>query len=397
MAHLKDSLHMYLKIPVFISLFASVLVSMNIYAEVTSSIQAEVGVRYFQNDNPVKDYRASGFIKAEGKAETKFNGIEFSGEVFASIDQHDNKRTYVDLRQASLGYDIGNVKISAGINTFFWGVSETINIVNTLNQIDFRESVDGKSKVGQAFVSLDMDVGSNTSQILFLPDFREVDYPERPGSGIPISDNSIYEDGAGNGDFAARSQWSLDESEFAFNYFHGTRRDPYLTFNPDFNALNPLYIKTEYLAFDGVYFIGDITLKAEMKGGQELDEAFYAHNMGLEYVNYPEISSLQSLTWIFEHLYDDRGLQAESFGQNDVFFGTKADFGAFGSSDLRVVVGVDLDYRSKNLDISLNHRISDYLKLKFRLIQFLDVSDEDPKLSLVQDEDFAELSFQYAF
>ncbi|MFT7681744.1 MAG: hypothetical protein ACI935_001212 [Moritella dasanensis] len=378
-------------------LMASMSLPLTANTEAITQFKSTVGARYFQEENINNSDDSSLFLKIEAELEADYNQIEFRGKLFSSLDQHDDKRNYLDVRQSALSYRVNEVTLSGGVNTFFWGVSETINILNTLNQIDFRESIDGKAKMGQTFVALDYEQNSNTTQILYLPDFRAIDYPDRPSPSIKINDAAFFESGADNGDFAIRSNWALDETEFSIAYFNGTRRDPLLLPTANFTSLTPYYIKTEYFAFDGIVFIHDVTLKAEVKVGEELNERYYAHNIGVEYSYYPDSDIIQNIVWVAEHLLDDRKEQAETIGQNDIFFGAKVDAGELNEFNIRAILGIDLDNQSKYVDLSLAYRINDHLNINFKSNQFVDISGEDSRLALIKDEDFTEVNLHYAF
>ncbi|MFX3808006.1 hypothetical protein ACJBTO_10150, partial [Streptococcus suis] len=80
--------------------------------------------------------------------------VKFNTHLFANWDSADEPRRYYDFREANVYISQDNLKFGFGVDTFFWGVSESINIANVLNQADIMESTDGKVKLGQTFVSL---------------------------------------------------------------------------------------------------------------------------------------------------------------------------------------------------------------------------------------------------
>jgi len=370
-----------------------------IFAETQTTLESILGYRYFQEPfSGYKDtYQDSFFAKFEVSTSKKINQFTLKGKLFGSIDQNDNDRSYADVRQALASYSSGAFTFSGGINTFFWGVSETINLLNTANQSDIKESIDSKVKLGQSFVSASYEFESSLISLFYFPKFVEVQYPVRPMTPFPISASSKFEEGAGEGDYALRWQHIFGWGEGVLGYFYGTRRDPLFIFQPANLSLLPYYIKTQYLSVEGVIFMGDALLKLENKLGKEQNNQFYAHTIGIEYTIYPDFFKVRSVAGIFEIMYDDRDQFAETIGQNDVFVGFKAEIGEFNEFNLRAVFGRDLDFSSNYVDLAFEYRISDYLIFKAKVVQFINVDSEDSRLALIREEDFLQGSFHYAF
>lgn len=389
-------------IAVLIPLFAVSFCSAD---DTQTKLDVGAGYRYFLNDyespfkNTSADYRSSPYAKVELEGSTSNENWLLQGRVFGSWDSSDDdsERRYYDIRQASVDFRSDTWALSFGRGIFFWGVSETINVVNTINQSDLRESTDGKIKLGQDYASLRYDWGANNLTFYYLPTFEEVHYPGRPATLIPIdTDKAFFEDGAGDGDYALRWQMNHDVGDFAFSYFNGTRRDPIFSMDQAAATLRPHYVNSEYLAYDGVAFLSDWLLKAEAKIGREQNSNFQAWNIGVEYAFYPSPEFIQNVNWVAEWASDSRGNNAETMAQNDFFIGARATLGDIAQTDARLIWGRDLDYGSNYIDFSVSHRLTDYLRLEGKLIQFSNVGSKDQRLRLVENEDFVQFELHFS-
>ena len=334
--------------------------------------------------------------RGELQVSHRFGVVKFDAKLFANWDSADDHRRYTDIRQAKLSGRWGNFSAAAGMDTFFWGVSESINLVNVINQSDIRESLDNKVKQGQTFASLSYRLDAGEVGLYFLPAFSAREFPLRPAYGLPISDVERYEDNDKNGGIAARGLFYVDEFEFALGYFSGTRRDPLLLRHPQASELTPFYIQTENLLFDAVYLSDSLTYKWEFKTGRELGSGFVASNIGLEYPVYAVEEILQEWVVIAEYVFDDRGDRAESHGDNDLFIGTKFEF-AENAAQLRLLYSYDMDNASQYAEASCQYRLNDFLRIKAKVMGVLSATEEAKRLYALKNEEFVKFSIHYAF
>ncbi len=370
------------------------------------SVEITAGYRHFDSAPPAylegESYRSSPFMESELSGSYEISDFSISGKLYGSWDSKDAGRRYADVREAKISYAPGRFQVSGGIGTFFWGVSETINVVNVSNQSDLRRDIDGKEKMGQQFLNFGMDIGNGSLNIYHFPNFVELSYPDRPSSKIPIIDSSAIYESEGNSASAIRWLHSADSGELSFTYFEGIRRDPVLLPNSDsaqegVGYFIPYYIDTEFMAIDALYFVGDATVKAEMKYGSELDKKYIAYNVGFEYPFYPSVPGVQELTWITEYVGDSRGRLAESFGQNDILFGVKGIFGSLGDIDVRALYALDLEHGSKYTNFKFDKRLNNYAIVSFQIVYFSDVGEDDIRLGLFESEDFAQVGLTISF
>ncbi|ANG61605.1 hypothetical protein A8C75_03355 [Marinobacterium aestuarii] len=343
------------------------------------------------------DYRRSPGLQGQMDASGRIGDADLKLRLFGSWDAEDESRRYADIRQASAQWRHDRLSFSAGVGTFFWGVSESINVVNVLNQADLRQAVDGKDKLGQTFASMSLRFDTGELSLYYLPTFREREFSQRPSFGLPVSDHAQFESSDHGGELALRSQLYLGDLEVGLGYFKGTRRAPLLISSGSARELTPWYIETENLLLDALYLVDDTILKLEAKTGRERGQGFFSANIGLEVPVYSLPDGLQDLSLIAEYLIDDRDEQAESLGQNDLFIGLKSTFGDIGNSQFRGLVSYDFDSHANYLDLSLNHRLNDYVRIETRALLFLNATPEDSWLYPVRDEDFIEIKLHYSF
>lgn len=69
---------------------------------------------------------------------------------FVRLDQSDSQRTHWDIRELKWQKAVLNQwELRVGIDKVFWGVTETVHLVNIINQIDMVENPDEEDLLGQ--------------------------------------------------------------------------------------------------------------------------------------------------------------------------------------------------------------------------------------------------------
>ena len=110
------------------------------------------------------------------------NGYDlFTFTGFYRKDQHDDERSHGDIRELSWLHAGDGWEVVAGISKVFWGVTESIHLIDIINQSDTVENLDGEDKLGQPMISASLirDWGVITGFI--LPGFRERTFPGEKG------------------------------------------------------------------------------------------------------------------------------------------------------------------------------------------------------------------------
>lgn len=270
-------------------------------------------------------------------------------EPYVRLDSADTERTYVDLREASMSWRAGDWDVLAGVSQVFWGVAESRNVVDIINQFDAIEDFDEGEKLGQPMlrVSRRTDVGS--FEAFYLPFFRERRFPGADGRlrGEPLVDADAAQFERDNeewaGDWALRYRNSVGAFDVGVHAFYGTSRAPFLQPNDDFSRLIPFYQELSQAGVDVQYTEGPWLLKFEAAGVDVGGETFLSTVGGFEYTFFDLRRSGIDIGVIGELLYDERdpGLAPASIVENDVFAGARLTFND--SQDTEVLGGAIID------------------------------------------------------
>ena len=73
---------------------------------------------------------------------------------FLRWDEVDSERSLVDLQEAYWALEGDEFELLVGANTVFWGVTESVHLVDIINQTDAAGDIDGEDKLGQPMVNL---------------------------------------------------------------------------------------------------------------------------------------------------------------------------------------------------------------------------------------------------
>lgn len=281
--------------------------------------------------------------------------------LFGRLDEHDDERSHVDVREALYRYTTRDLEWRIGIGQVFWGVTESAHLVDIINQTDFVEDIDGEAKLGQPMVNLAWFTGIGTFDFYFLPYFRERSFPGengRPRPLLPVDEDAARTDD--RTDFALRYYNSFGPLELGLSYFRGTNRDPYfaaefdncrvtaaipdlspdpltgtceefeeaqesgdippnaddfieeLRIDVDNARFVPVYDRIDQLGLDLQYVWGALALKAEaIHRRLRREEDFTAVAAGFEYTLRNLFGSGYDLGLLSEYLHDGRNLIEE--------------------------------------------------------------------------------------
>ncbi|NVD06447.1 hypothetical protein FCU94_05930 [Vibrio sp. JPW-9-11-11] len=324
---------------------------------------------------------------------------DFTLVPFYRLDSMDEQRTHFDLREALYLKYWDQVELRAGVGKVFWGVTESQHLVDVVNQTDAIESVDGEDKLGQPMLHLTSLTDYGTLDTLLLPIFRErtfagVDGRIRPT--LPVSDSAEYESSRQDRhlDFALRYSIMLDDWDLGLSYFQGTNRDPY--YRVVGSELRPYYAQAKQLGLDVQGIVGDWLWKFESIYRDSQD-----HHTGLvsgfEYTQVGFWGTVYDVGWIGEYLYDSRGNNAQTLGQNDLFLGLRVAMNDADSSELLFGITQDLDNHDVyNAKLEASSRLTNRLSWNLNAWLFENDSPSD-LLYFARKDDFVELSLEYYF
>jgi hypothetical protein len=322
----------------------------------------------------------------------------------ARVDQHDEERTHMDIRELSWLHVGDDWETRVGIRRVFWGVTEFQHLVDIINQSDSVEDVDNEDKLGQPMLNLSMVKAWGIIDFYVMPYFRERTFagPEgRPGIPLVNTDRPIYQsnDEDKHVDFAARWSHSLDDIDIALSWFDGTSRAPLLIpaiSDIDGIELRPYYQQISQLGVELQANLESSLLKLEMIHNHNDIDDYWALQTGIEYSQYGIFDSNADLGWLLEYAWDQRGDKAVSTFQNDLFFGNRLALNDVDSSELLFGFSYDLDHQSTSVLLEASRRFGQSVKVSLDARLF-ESDDSDDPLYLFRRDDHLQLTVQYYY
>ena len=214
---------------------------------------------------------------------------QFSFIPFYRQDSRDQERTHFDIREAYWLYTGPDWEFLAGVNKVFWGVTESLHLVNIINQTDGVEDIDGEDYLGQPMIYGSKYTDYGQFGVYILPGFRERTFLGVNGrfrAPLPVdTKNARFESGAAEKhiDFAARWSHYIGEWDMGLSYFHGTGREPVLAPNQGGTRLIPFYEIINQIGLDLQYTRGAWLWKLEAIAREGQGDTFGAAIGGFEY------------------------------------------------------------------------------------------------------------------
>jgi len=318
---------------------------------------------------------------------------------FLRLDQHDEERTHFDLREFIYSHSGEDWELNVGLGKVFWGVAESFNVVDIINQRDTVEGFDPEYKLGQPMINLLLLRDWGEISLFVLPGFREGTFAGqdgRPRGFFPVdTDNALFESSAEEThvDVAARVSGSVDIWDIGIHVFNGTARRPLFIF-PSFS---PFYFQLTQFGTDVQATLDSWLLKSEIvyRSGDAIEDHIEMVN-GFEYSFFSVAESNVDIGIVGEWLFDERGDQANSSFQNDLLIGLRLALNDEQSTDALIGVIADLDGGANVFSVEASRRIGDSFRLKFETFIWSN-TDDDPLLSQFEQEDFLQFEFAYFF
>lgn len=394
-------------------LLASTLVNLfclsHAHADIEYSGSAAFEQRYFLQDALYpQQTRDSASVYFAPEMYTSLNEgndtILFRG--FFRLDQRDQERTHGDIRELLWAHVGDDWEVKTGIGKVFWGQTESLHLVDIINQTDSIEAIDGEDKLGQPMVALSMYKDWGNFSAFVLPYFRERTFAGIKGRlrapFVIDTDNALFEsnDKEKNLDWALRWQHTLGDWEVGLSYFDGTSREP--DFVPVVNAQNetmlrPYYAQIEQVGLDVLTIVEAWIFKLEAIQRSGNTQDYWAMVGGFEYTSVGVMDSVYDIGWLMEYQYDDRQELATSSAQNDLLLGARWVLNDIDGTEVLMGIIQDLDYSGvRSGFIEASSRINDHWK--WRLDAYLFSSDEPNEASfLLRRDDYAQFSLEYYF
>ena len=322
---------------------------------------------------------------------------------FLRIDQHDEERSRADFREFVYSHVGDSWELKAGLGKVFWGVAESDNLVDVINQTDLVENDGSSAKLGQPMINLLLIRDWGDIDLYVLPGFRPRTFPGddgRPRTAVSIdTDNALYEstDRTKHVDLAARASLALDQWDIGAHVFHGTARAPQFRPNPLSSSIVPFYYQQTQIGLDIQATLESWLLKAEIihKSGDEFTDHAAAVS-GFEYSFYDIKESGADLGIVTEWLYDDRGEDADQPFQNDLLVGLRLALNDEQSLEGLLGVITDLDGGGQLVTLEGSRRFGSNFKASLQMTVFQNV-EEDTAFAGFDEEDNLQFEVAYFF
>ncbi|CAA0363366.1 conserved exported hypothetical protein [Alteromonas infernus] len=373
--------------------------------EVTGS--AGIDLRYYLQDALyVQQERTYGslFISPEIYGEFNDGQDALLFKPFYRVDEHDDERSHGDIRELQWAHYQENWETKVGIGKVFWGQTESLHLVDIINQTDWVESVDGEAKLGQPMANFSYFSGYGNFSVFVMPYFRERTFQSSEGRLRPpvaITDAN-YESAneQNNVDYALRWQSSIGDWEVGLSYFSGTTREPELVTNFSDKgdlSINPFYAQIDQVGLDLLKVSGAWLLKLESIYRKGQSEDFAAVVAGFEYNQERVFGSRYGLGYLAEYQYDEREDNFFATGQNDIMLGLRVTANDIAGTEILMGFVQDLDDTSTySAYLEASSRLSANWRWKLDGYFFSSNNQDDPFFFLRRD-DHIEFSLEYYF
>lgn len=321
------------------------------------------------------------------------------------FDQSDTSRTYVDPQEFHWTGYWEEFEIKFGVSIENWGVTESQQLVNVVNQINLADSIYGESKLGQGMLAGKFILDAGELAIYALPYFRPRVFPTkegRPAARLNVrNEEAIYENDSAPEviDVAARLSYTVGSLDFALSVFNGTNREPQLLPNVDQDQVPffvPRYnVMTQY-GLDAQLTLGALLLKAEAIARQGRYEDMNASTAGFEYTFFDILSTGWDIGILSEHLRDSRVDDVSVNAENDVFGGIR--LAANDASDTSAIFGYvqDIDDGTSFMRIQAERRFFDVIKVSMDTTIIIEVDELSPIYNN-RNDGFVNLQLEYFY
>ncbi len=316
---------------------------------------------------------------------------------YARWDAQDSERSLFDLREAYWAYSGDNFEILVGANTVFWGVTESVHLVDIINQTDLAADIDGEQKLGQPMINLALQRDWGAIDVYVMPMFRERTHVGAAGRlrpPLPIdSGEARYTSPEGDDhiDVAARYSHYFGDIDVGLSVFHGTSREARWSPSEDGRRLLPIYDVIDQLGVDLQYTHDAWLWKLEAILRDGYSHTFAAATGGVEYTLFQVAESDADLGLLLEYQYDDRNaLEPPTVNDNDVFVGTRVALNDVQDTSVLAGLSVDVDTGEVLVNIEAERRFGDAWVAEARARVFSGARQGDPTWALAED-DYVEL------
>ena len=314
---------------------------------------------------------------------------------FLRKDGIDEYRDLFDVREGYLLLESNQFEMLFGINTVFWGVTESINIVDVINQVDTGD-ISGDQKLGQPMVNLQFLPEYGTFSLYLLPYFRERNFPGNEGR---FRGPTVIEKGASkfessdalyNLDIALRYSHYFADIDFGLSYFKGTSREPLILSNAQ-EELSLHYAQISQIGLDVQYTYFDWLFKSELTIRNGFSETYFAAVSGFEYTLYQIFNSDSDFSILLEYQHDSRSKdEPQVLSDQDIFFGYRITLNDMSDSSFLGGTTYDTSKYSSTTFLKYETRIYENYNFQISLTEFSGSQPSDPSY-IFDSDDFIQI------
>ncbi len=324
-----------------------------------------------------------GEVSIDWGDDARENQIKFTA--FGRVDARDERRTHADIREAYWRHSAENYELLVGVNSVFWGVTESRHLVNVINQIDAVENIDGEDYLGQPMLHLATQQDFGRFGVYVMPGFREQSFAGREGRlrgpFVVDGDAASYQSSLGrlHPDLALRYSHYIGDFDIGAHAFHGHSREPNLVIAGP-TLLRPHYELITQAGVDLQYTREAWLWKLEALVREGHGDAFAAAVGGFEYTEYQIFESDADIGFLAEYLVDgrsERDAPLTTF-QNDVFIGARLALNDADDSSVLAGGVYDLEYGSTSFRVEAERRIGDAWRAEIEAQFFSHMAKDDP-------------------
>ena len=350
----------------FCEIILALLITYSLRAEVV--LENKIRFNYFPVDNLIEHSTQSeaaihNRIKASALFRNEKDNLLF--ESYIGIHPTFENRFSLDIPRFSYTFNTDLWEIKGGLETFNWGVLETVSLSDFINSRDHRAELPEGRKLGQPFLSLERVFLDEELefQLTYLPYFRVPLYRKNPDRFTVLlnqPETKYYKTEKTPKSFTFRVLKTLNQIDWTGYYFYGKNRIPELELyqvtlqGPEFNLVN-LY--TQILGSTIQATFESFILKAEVLNKQDEDAKHYwQYGYGGEYI-IPAFWGPADLNLITEYYFDSRSDSGINWMQNDLSLGLKVSLNDYSLSELELAYIRDLEFNSQVTRCEFNRLI----------------------------------------
>jgi hypothetical protein len=321
---------------------------------------------------------------------------------YGRLDEVDDERSHLDLREAKWLHRANDWDLEIGNALVFWGVTESQHLVDIINQRDSTEDITGDARLGQPMIHARYFGGSMILESFILPYFRERPFSAEPGRmRYPLTvdtDDARFESDQEQQhvDYALRASLTQGPLDMGLAWFRGTGREPILVLSDDGTELIPYYPQLTQFSLDLQVTLEESLWKLEARHRRSGDDHENAFVAGVELLYPQAFGGNTDLSAMVEYNWDERGDDATTPYQDDLFTGIRLTFNDTASSDALIGIITDLEHDSRFGRIRISTRYGERLRIGFEAYWFQSGWQNDA-IYTVRNDDHVILTFKYYY